>query len=96
MIDMKRDVKRPPQEVAAYPEQDQYPGGLCLYLGEEEIAKLGIELPEVGAELVLKAKARVTSVSDAESLHGRHRSINLQVIAMEVGKPSESKDGGQV
>src|SRR5690606_26223407 len=75
MIDMKRDVKRPAQEVAAYPTQDEYPGGLCLFLSENEIKKLGIDLPSVTSEMTLKAKVKVVSVSDSDSIHGRNRSM---------------------
>lgn len=63
--------------------QDEYPCGLCLYLDEDAIAKLGlIALPKVGATLTLSAKVDVTSVSENESTDGKRRSLNLQITAM--------------
>lgn len=61
-----------------------YPYGLCINLGSDELAKLGIkDLPAVGSELEMTAKVKVTSVSSSESEHGDgHKSVSLQVTDM--------------
>lgn len=71
----------------------RYPWGLSLSLDEESLEKLGItgELPAVGAELVLSAKVKVTSVSSHEVDGSKTReSVSLQITAMALGA-----DGGK-
>jgi hypothetical protein len=81
MKSMKMSAKDS-QPSACMPESAEYPYGLKLYLDEACIKKLGMELPEMGKEFTLQAKVCVVSVSDNESLHGRHRSMELQIEAM--------------
>lgn len=61
-----------------------YPYGLCLNLGGDELAKLGIKtLPAVGAEMEVTAKVKVTSVSSSESERGEgYKSVSLQITEM--------------
>lgn len=63
--------------------QEEYPCGLCLYLDNETLEKLGItELPKVGTELTLQAKVEVSSTSENEYDEGVRRSLNLQITAL--------------
>ncbi|MEC4595460.1 capsid staple protein [Burkholderia vietnamiensis] len=61
-----------------------YPYGLCLNLGGDEMEKLGIkDLPAVGGEMSLTAKVKVTSVSSYETDGGGgSKSISLQITEM--------------
>lgn len=61
-----------------------YPYGLCLNLGSDEMEKLGIEdLPAVGTEMNLTAVVKVTSVSSYDSEgDGGSKSVSLQITQM--------------
>lgn len=74
----------------------RYPWGLSLNLDEESLEKLGItgdgDLPDVGAELVLTAKVKVTSVSSNEVDGDKTRqSVGLQICAMSLGPEGGKK-----
>lgn len=84
-----KSMKLPKQEpkehemMEAKMDQPQYPYGLQIRLGKEELEKLGMsELPELGTESMLHAKVKVTSVSESESLYGEHKSLELQITDM--------------
>lgn len=82
--------KKPEEQSAAeimYPkaaDMPEYPYGLELRLGNEELEKLGLfTLPEVGKELTLQAKVKVTSVSSNEHLDGKpYKGVCLQITDM--------------
>jgi hypothetical protein len=61
-----------------------YPYGLCINLGGDELTKLGIkDLPSIGAEMSLTATVKVTSVSSSESEHDDgYKSVSLQITQM--------------
>ncbi|MFM0151444.1 capsid staple protein [Paraburkholderia sediminicola] len=61
-----------------------YPYGLCISLGGDEMEKLGIkELPDIGTELNLTAVVKVTSISKSESEKGPgYKSVSLQIVEM--------------
>ncbi|TDY26300.1 hypothetical protein B0G81_6810 [Paraburkholderia sp. BL6665CI2N2] len=65
-------------------EGPDYPYGLCISLGSDELAKLGIkDLPSIGAEMSLTATVKVTSVSSSESERGDgYKSVSLQITQM--------------
>lgn len=64
---------------------EDYPYGLCLNLGKEELTKLGVgELPNVGDEITLDVVAKVTRVSASASETDDQKSVELQVIKMAV------------
>jgi hypothetical protein len=86
---MKCDEKEPGPAEAMYggPQQD-YPYGLRICLDEECLAKLGVEkLPELGAEMMITAKVRVTRKSESEDMaEGEvERSLDLQITDMALG-----------
>lgn len=87
MKNMKCELVQPKPNPIGMSEE--YPYGLHLHLNEESIKKLGIDLPELGASLVLKAKVKVTNVSKSENLYGTERNIGLQITDMELGKKGE-------
>lgn len=96
MINMKSKPEgESSAEVAEY-EEPQYPYGLCLHLGMDELEKLGItQLPEVGAVIMVSAKAFVKSTSAYETQgDGKSMSVDLQITDMELG--AEKKDPASV
>jgi hypothetical protein len=75
-----------------------YPWGLCLHLGKDELKKLGLkDLPQVGDEFHIYAVATVRSVSQSSSDTGSDsRSVELQVTEMsplqeDEGAPAANK-----
>lgn len=63
---------------------EKYPYGLELRLDNEIMDKLGIELPEVGEEVTITAKATVTEAAARESQHdaGKRLSCTLQITKL--------------
>lgn len=96
MVSMKRDPQSTREERAAPMETmaPDYPWGLCLNLEAEELDKLGItKLPEVGSEMELCVRVKVTRVAQSASTDTRgkkdeSRSVGLQVTDIEI----ESED----
>lgn len=79
----KEEVKENTPMAQAKDDMPQYPYGLQIRLGKEELEKLGLsEMPELGSESILHAKVKVTSVSESESLYGEHKSLELQITEM--------------
>lgn len=72
----------------------EYPYGLSLHLGDEELSKLGISgVPKVGDEYHVLAVAKVHSAthSEREGNGGAHRSVELQLTHMGVMHEDEAK-----
>jgi len=70
-------------------QEEKYPWGLRINLGDEELKKLGIkELPKVGQELPFTATVKVVGVRSNESQDGENRNVELQITecALEMGK----------
>lgn len=72
-----------------------YPWGLCINLGKDELDKLGIkELPEVGDEYHVYAVCGVTRVSQSASAGGEDsKGIELQITEMGVMHEDEGEEG---
>jgi hypothetical protein len=71
-----------------------YPWGLCLNLGREELAKLGIDdLPAVGDEFHIYAVCKVTRVSQSASEQGEDsKGVELQITSMGAMPEDETKE----
>lgn len=84
-----------PSSMCCEPHGPQYPYGLRLDLGEEEIAKLGLdELPDLDDTVVVMAVAMVKSRNEMKSDDGKvYRNLCLQITAMNLkeGKPEKEK-----
>lgn len=94
MISMKRKAtKANVMDPDMTSSGSQYPYGLQIHLGVEELAKLGIDADavEVGGVLTIAAKVKVTGYS--ESKHEgeeEHKSLALQITDMEVSMPAKA------
>ena len=91
----KPEREEMPGEVEA--DEPQYPYGLCLHLGKDELEKLGVkELPDVGTPVMISAKAFVKSTSAYNTQgDGKTMSAELQITDMEL-MPGEKKDPASV
>jgi hypothetical protein len=69
----------------------RYPYGLEISLDETVLAKLGIELPEVGSYVRIRADACVTSVSSNQHKDNKpNRNVRVQIERLAVD-PSEDE-----
>lgn len=77
-------------------DQDQYPYGLQIRLGKDELEKLGIKnLPSPNQVAVLTAQVEVTSVSSYDTQQGEDKSISLQITDLSLsafGEEAEEKE----
>jgi len=90
LVDMKQPKHRMMAEEPSSVQENPYPYGLCLHLEGADMDKLGIKrLPEVGDEYVVKAIAKVTSVSSNESEQNANSSVSLQITMMDAKPESE-------
>lgn len=65
---------------------DRYPYGLELRLDNDVMEKLGIDLPTVGKEVTVTAKAMVTEASARDTQgDGKRLSCTLQLQKLKVG-----------
>ncbi len=94
MISMKMSAderKEYTNEVVAS-DAPSYPYGLCIHLDDDALKKLGLtELPAVGTEVMVMAKAVVKGTS-AHASEGEmnHRSVEMQITDMELGAVSSA------
>ena len=73
-------------------EAPKYPYGTCLDLNDESLQKLGItKLPNVGEEVTIQAKAKVTRISAYVEQGGAEQCLGLQITDMDVSIPSQSQ-----
>ena len=95
LVDMKRktEEKIEGQTEMCCGDQEDYPYGLQIRLDNETIEKLGIPLPEVGKEVNIVAKAKITSASERSVEGGEaDRSVELQITEMAISKPEREVD----
>lgn len=100
IVDMARtpaERKAAQERMTAQMDSDgpEYPYGLCICLGKDELTKLGIdELPEIGDEFHLYAVARVTNVHLSMGETGDDsRGVSLQITDMGTMHEDEVHDG---
>ena len=85
-----------PQQAADYGEP-AYPWGLKIRLEDEELDKLGMALPAVGAVLTITCKVQVTSVRqeaeanpEPDDKGGMERCVEMQITDMDLGAPAST------
>lgn len=96
LVDMKiskADREKQSEPSTLMKDGPAYPWGLSINLDNATLEKLGLELPDVGEELIVLAQCRVTSCSSSDSEGGgKNRSCSLQIVAM--GVQEEADDEG--
>lgn len=97
MISMKLTPEEAKDEAGCcVPEPGEgpaYPYGLCLYLDDETLTKLGITtLPDVGTKMQLTAVVEVTSNSQRQTQDGKTVNMDLQITDMELSGSEAQKD----
>jgi hypothetical protein len=68
--------------------REEYPYGLRLHLDTEQLAQLGIDkLPDVGAEVTITARGKITSVNQGASEHDKKvfRNVGIQITDLSLG-----------
>lgn len=83
------------EEAAEYatPKPPEYPWGLSFRLEDEELKKLGIDMPEVGGELHMEIVAKVTSTSQNQMSDGSSdRCVCLQITMASVELEESAAD----
>lgn len=92
IVDMKVDRESAEEKAeAAMPVENPYPGGLCLYLCEDELEKLGLKEPlSVGTKCNIEARGVVVGTSDNESIGGRDVSMRIQITALGLSPTEKS------
>lgn len=72
---------------------DQYPHGLCIYLGKEEMEKLSMQgMPRIGDRMYMKAFVEVKSIEKSDSEYeGEEREVGLQITHMDLKIASEEQ-----
>lgn len=73
---------------------NEYPYGLCLSLGNDELDKLGADHTDltVGDIVDLRAMARVTSISENETEEGKKCRVELQIVMLGAELESEEDE----
>lgn len=88
MVNMKLSPEEAKNELGCVPSDGKgpaYPYGLCLYLDDETLAKLGVtSLPDVGTKMQLVATVEVASNSQRQTQDGKTVNMDLQITDMEL------------
>ena len=102
LIDLKytkADIKKEAREMngGATPDLRQYPWGLEIRLEDEELTKLGVQMPAIGDEWHMVCTACVTAVSESRMASGEsERCVTLQIEMMAVvDEEAASEDEGK-
>jgi hypothetical protein len=95
MIDMKRKPEKDYDTMCSPAMGSQYPWGLSISFGNEELEKLGLDPKDcaVGDMIHMHCLAKVTSVScnDSESQDGPCHRVELQITHI-MDKPENEND----
>lgn len=89
---LTRSEQREMIEPADIGDAPEFPFGLRLHLDEDELQKLGIDLPEIGESFVVVGIGTVTSVSQhqREDHTSQHVEVQLEKLAFESREESVS------
>lgn len=71
--------------LSEFDDEPKFPPGLMLTLDDIVLKRLGMnELPETGKEIQITAKARVTGVRDKSPEEPEDRSVDLQLVSLDI------------
>lgn len=89
---MKMSKAEAKAEASPVMERPDYPYGLCLRLGKEELAKLGLtKFPGIGESFEIEAKAVVKSLSASAGEGGDYASVELQITDLALETDGDDK-----
>lgn len=97
-VSMKvEDRKASELSTAGDPMQQQFPWGLRLSLGLEQIQKLGLQadMPEVGDQLSFTGVGTVVSVSASATADGSSMSIEVQITDLGMEEVEDNDDAAE-
>lgn len=90
LTDMKRSNSNTDKETVEA-DSPEYPYGLSISLDAESMEKLNMsEMPEIGEEMLVMAKVRVTSLSQHE-MEGSDKDKHVSLQITEMGLKDEEK-----
>lgn len=85
-LEHKPDEAKPSEVLYPSPDKPEYPWGLQLHLEEDQLKKLSVvDMPEVGSEMMITAKVRVSSVNSHATEKGENRGMQLQITELSLG-----------
>lgn len=91
MVNMKVSREKEEEIQSESPEQE-YPFGLRLWMNDDTLKKLGIkDLPEVGKEFGVEARAKVAEVSEVASESNEEKRMELQITDLNLVDPDASR-----
>ena len=83
LVNMKQPKSERLAKEVTPADKQLYPYGLTVSLEDNSLQKLKLKtLPEVGDEMTLVAKVKVTRVSSDETDKGANKSVSLQITSM--------------
>ena len=91
MVDMKMKSEKSPSICCDEDSKPEYPWGLQINLGNEELEKIGMEkMPEIDTEFSMQIKVKVTSMS-VNSSKGEEDRKRLELQITEMGMDTDKK-----
>ena len=93
--DNRKDMGGPVSVDSIAPD---FPWGLCIHLGADELNKLGMkEMPEAGKTMMLMAtvqvtRVQVTAAAGVKPADDQERSVDLQITDMMLGEAPEGEE----
>lgn len=92
MVDMKRTPSEVAESMPCLANQPEYPYGLCIRLGQDELDKLGITITDIQVNdmVHLHCMGVVTSTSSHESAtSGSNSCVEIQITHLEAEDEEE-------
>ena len=92
MVNMKISRDKEEDQAQVEEREPEYPFGLRLWLDDKSLKKLGLkDLPEVGKEFGVEARAKVAEVSESASESSEERRMELQITDLNLVDPDASR-----
>jgi len=97
LVNMKSANNHKESTLGSQIEREEYPYGLSINLGNEQMEKLGINaLPKVGSEMMITAKCVVNHASSNQHEGNKEElSFTMQITDMSIGQTSDAQNEGR-
>jgi len=99
LVNMKRSKTKKSEDTSKPFEEPDFPYGLTLYLGDEELSKLGLsETPKIGQEFQVAGLGKVISINESADENSSSKSVTIQLTDLsltgdKVAKPADKLFG---